>query len=544
MGEARQFHPPLSRRAFFRRISPLAAGLVSATATLADSSRDAPDLSRTVFSVRRYGAKGDGSTKDTRAIQAAIDAASRQGGCVYLPPGRYLCGTLRLRSHVTLQWENGAELFASQDRADFDPYERLPFNSFSDEETTDFNFALIRGRELDGVALVGPGRIDMARSKRGGPKPIALKLCKNIVIRDLTIENAPNYNISLLGCDFVEIHGVAIRNGYCDGIDPDSCRHVRISDCYVESWDDAIVLKASPSLGYLRACEQVTITNSILTTACNGLKLGTESSDGFRDIVMSNCAIFSNPERWPNRRASSGLSLEMVDGGTLERIAVSNLTMRDVRAPIFVRLGNRGRRQPVPAPGRLSDISISDIIATGAEWASSFTGLPEHPIERLTVRNLRVTTKAQLEQSPWSNSNEVPEFAEKYPDAGMFGQLPAYGLFCRHAAGVLFDSISLSLEDSDARPGAIFDDLSGGELRSLLVQAPRGETPALLFRDLRECLVTNCRALPGAGPWAKATGARTARLSFAANSLAACAKPVEIGNDVDPRAVIGVSSAR
>ncbi len=290
------------------RLPFLAAGFLQA-----GSSYAGVHLSRTeraLFNVRRFGAKGNGQARDTRAVQRAIEAAGRDGGCAYFPPGQYLCGTLRLRSHVTLQLENGATLVAAPERADFDDFEVLNYNSFSDQETTDFNYALIRGRNLADIAILGPGRIDMARKKRGGPKPIALKLCRNILVRDLTIENAPNYNISLLGCDFVDILGVTIRNGYCDGIDPDCCRHVRIANCSVESWDDAIVPKASPSLGYLRATEHVMVTNCVLSTACNALKLGTESSGGFKDILFQNCSVFSDPSRWAGRRADSGLSLE------------------------------------------------------------------------------------------------------------------------------------------------------------------------------------------------------------------------------------------
>src|SRR5205085_413958 len=254
-------------RAFLQRTPLLVAALAAVGPQSLLAAESTPDQS--TFNVLRFGAKGSGLVNDTAAVQRAIDAAGRDGGCVYFPPGRYLCGTLRLRSHVLLQLESGATLLAAPHRSDFDVYEKLGYPSFSDLETTDFNYALIQGRELEHVGIFGPGRIDMARTSRGGPKPIALKLCRNILIRDLTIENSPNYNISLLGCDWVDITGVTIRNGYCDGIDPDCCRHVRIANCFVESWDDAIVPKASPSLGYLRRTDYVTVTNCVLTTGCN-----------------------------------------------------------------------------------------------------------------------------------------------------------------------------------------------------------------------------------------------------------------------------------
>ncbi|MHB8523734.1 MAG: glycoside hydrolase family 28 protein [Limisphaerales bacterium] len=275
----------------------------------------APRLDRTPIDVRKHGAKGNGQAKDTRAIQPAIDAAGKAGGRVYFPPGNYLSGTLRLKSRVVIQLEAGATLIASPDDADFDAYEKLDYNSFADRETMDFSFALLQGRDLEQISIVGPGRIDGNRKKRGGPKPIALKRCRQVLVRDLTIVNAPNYNLSLLGCDGVDIVGVTIRNGYCDGIDPDCCRDVRIANCFVESWDDAIVPKASFALGYRRSTENFTVTNCVQTTACNALKLGTESSGDFKNIAFSNCAIFARPDLW-NREPTSGISLEMVDGGS------------------------------------------------------------------------------------------------------------------------------------------------------------------------------------------------------------------------------------
>ena len=522
-----------NRRSFLQSAPLIAAALATGRQTpvlAADAATEAAN-----FNVRRFGARGDGQAKDTEAVQRAIDAAGRDGGCVHFPPGRYVCGTLRLRSHVTIQLENGATLAAAPERSDFDEYEKLGYDSFSDMETTDFNFALICGREVEHVAIVGPGRIDMTRTKRGGPKPIALKLCRNILVRDLTIENAPNYNISLLGCDFVDIMGVTIRNGYCDGIDPDSCRHVRIANCFIESWDDAIVPKASPSLGYLRATEHVTVTNCVLTTACNALKLGTESSGGFKDIVFSNCSVFSSPNLWPGRRATSGVSLEMVDGGAIERVAVANITMRDVRAPIFVRLGNRGRAQTKPVPLHLRDVSISDIVATDAGFASSITGIPGFPVTGLSLRNIRIT--AHGGGKPDLATRPVPERENEYPDAGRFGDLPAYGLYCRHVEGLVLDGINLSFSEPENRPALILDDVSNADLRMLLAKPPVGGESVIRLQNVRDCFVQGCRALSGTKIWAAIKGSETARVREAGNDLSQAIKQLDVGSDVPPGAL-------
>src|SRR5262245_38544678 len=189
------------------------------------------------ISVRDHGARGDRKTKDTRAIQAAIDNGATSGRTVNFPPGNYLSGTLHLRDLTTLQFDAGAILVASPDDRDFDPPEQLGYATFADDETSDHSFALIQGRDVKQIRLIGPGWIDGNRRKREGPKPIALKGCQEIDIRDLTITNAGNYTVALLGCRRVNIQDVTILNGYSDGIDPDCCEDVRIARCHIESRD-------------------------------------------------------------------------------------------------------------------------------------------------------------------------------------------------------------------------------------------------------------------------------------------------------------------
>ena len=525
----------LSRKDFLLRSGAvvLPISLAAARTSLAGEKTSALP-SAPHFDVRQFGARGQGETKDTKALQAAMDAAGVSGGTVFLPPGRYLSGTVRFKSRVTVFLDAGATLVFSPDKADFDPHEKLSFRPPDDNETTDFHYALLRGQDVEHVGVGGPGTIEGNRTKRGGPKPLAFKNCRHVTIRDITLQNSPNYNISLLGCDYVDISGVTILNGYCDGIDPDCCRFVRIANCFVESWDDAIVPKASFALGHRRSTENLTVTNCVLTTACNCFKLGTESCGDFKNITVSNCAMFGRPDLW-KRNPHSGISLEMVDGGRLERVAVSNIVMADIQTPIFVRLGNRGRAQDTPTAGSLQDISIADICATGASRASSITGIPSHSVSKITLSNVRISARGS--GAAELAGKDVPELEAKYPDADMFGELPAYGLFCRHAETLLLENVNLHLEQPEGRPAVVIDQAANLQLRGFSAGAPSGDEPVLWLRDVRGCFIQGLCAQPGTRTCIKVTGEKTAAIRAVADDFTEAVTAFHLGNEVSPAAL-------
>jgi glycosyl hydrolase family 28/pectate lyase-like protein len=489
-------------------------------------------------SVRDHGARGDGKANDTAAIQAAIDAAA-PGGVVLFPPGDYLSGTLHLRDRLVLKLAAGATLLASPDDDDFDFYEKFEYETFADRETTDFNFALLQGRRLQHLSIFGPGRIDGNRRARGGPKTIALKQCRHVTIRDLTLENAPNYNISMLGCDDVDIRGVTIKNGYADGIDPDCCRRVRITGCSVESRDDAIVLKSSLALGVRRSTEYVVVTDCDLVNVRNGLKIGTESSGDFRNIVFRNCTLSGRAEFWQppfdlTPFPSAGVSIQNVDGGRLEQVVVTGITMMNVRAPIFVRLGERGWGQSVPAAGALTKITISNLVATGAEWTSSIMGVPGRDVSDIALSDIRISGKgggdATLVTRP------VPEKEREYPDAARFRNLPAYGLYCRHVSRLRVERTSLTVDETDARPALVLDDVSEAIVKGLAATAPSGGGPVAWLRSTRDCLLDGIRS-PKAETLARLSGGDTARVRVVAGAAGPAQQVVLLDPDVDSTAL-------
>lgn len=439
------------------------------------------------YNVAEFGAKGDGKAKDTQAIQKAIETCCENGGgTVYFPPGTYISGSLHLRNRVALHLDHGAILKASPDQNDFDPYETLGFKNDADHETSFFHHSLMWAEDVEHVAILGTGTIDGNRTKRGGPKPIALKRCRHVTIKDITIRNAPNYAISLLGTDYVNIDGVNIFNGYCDGIDPDSCRYVRIANCQIETWDDAIVPKASFSLGVRRAVEYLTVTNCILATNCNAVKLGTESGGGFKYITVDNCVMY---KRATGRPPISGIALESVDGGDIDGVTISNISMANVRTPIFLRLGNRGRDMDEPIPGSLRNVVISNIVATGASQACPIVGIPDHRISNITLDNIQITCTGggTAEQT----NVRVPEHESKYPEATMFGTLPSYGLYCRHVEGLKLRGINLTLQSPDCRHALVCDDVSRVVIDAFDAPQSQGGEPVIRFQGVKQALICN-----------------------------------------------------
>jgi polygalacturonase len=524
----------VSRRGFLRA-SVLVGGLAAVSHA---AVRETPKSEGSTLDVRDFGAVGDGRTRDTKALQDAIDVArARGGGVVHVPAGRWVSGTLRLCSGLTMELAPGAVLLASPDRDDFAPHERLPFRSGSNVDTLGFTRALLVGHDLQHVTIRGGGTIDMNRDRRYGPKPIALRRCRFVTVQGVTIVRSPSYCVSLGGCEDVLVEGITVRDAFADGIDPDCCRRVRIANCDIESDDDALCLKASFLLGERGATEDVVVTNCRLRSPSNCFKLGTESTGDFRQIVLSNCVFEGTAPAGRDASAAAeggGIAVLTVDGGTIDGVTVSNVVMRDVMAPIFLRLGNRGRDQRRAMPGRLRNVVISGVTAAGASVTGSIAGVPGHPIEGVTVENVRITTAGG-----WRRPGDlaVPERAAAYPEVTMYGALPAHGLYVRHARDVSLRNVAIVTEEPDVRPALVADDVRELHVVRLTGTGAEREAPALWLHDVRGGLVDSGIAADGVAPFLRLTGARTERVTLAGHA-AWRPEGIDRAHEVDPRAVV------
>jgi len=467
--------------------------------------------------VRDHGARGDGKTVDSGAINAAIEAAAKAGGgTVYFPPGTYLSASIRLRSHITLHLEAGAVIEAVDwNIAQYDrPEPNEAAGDYQDFGHSHWKNSLIWGIGLESVAITGSGCIhgkglnpgyrmlpdgSLRYDADAGPgeanKAISLRECNNVLLRDFAILMGGHFGILATGCSNVTVDNLRIDTNR-DGMDIDCCSNVRISRCSVNSpWDDGICLKASYALGKVVACENVTISDCYMAgnfdvgTLLDGtfkrstpgyhsgrvgrIKLGTESNGDFRNITITNC-IFDD---------CRGIAIESVDGSHIEDITISNITMRKVaNDPIFIYLGARLRGPDAPPVGSIQRVNISNIVVSGAQsgFTSTISGLPGHPVEDIHLSNLRLHVDGG---GAAGLRDVVPlEKPKAYPEPGMFGPCPAYGLYMRHAAGIEIDHVTLSYAQPETRAAFVLEDVRDATFSA--VNAQPGSGGAALF-DLR-----------------------------------------------------------
>lgn len=425
-----------------------------------------------VWNISGFGARGDGITDNTSFIQQAIDSCHLRGGTVLIPPGKFLTGTLILKSFVTLHVSAGATLLAHTDLRKY-PYLSAGIPFYGEGWAKQ---ALLFAKDQEQITLEGAGTIDGQGASfpvltdkkpdryKNRPYLIWMVNCKRVNVRALTLMNSAFWMQHYLGCEYLKLDGLNIwnhSNRNNDMMDIDGCRYVTISNITGDSDDDGITLKSTSHL----VAEHITITNCILSSHCTALKFGTESTGGFRNVSISNCII--KPSRqlstiYGKPAGISGVSLEMVDGGVMEHINISNLVIDGTEVPLFVRLGNRARKftdtAAAPPVGSIKDVHLSNISATGAgETGCSIAGIPGAAVQDITLNNIQLTMRGG---GSAEEALRVPE--EKvtdYPEATMFGKLPAAGFYLRHVSGISISGLSVKTSTPDHRSMLVLDDV-------------------------------------------------------------------------------------
>ncbi len=447
------------------------------------------------YNVKSFGAKGDGITLDTRSIQNAIDKAYKsKGGVVNIPAGTYNIGTLILKDNIELHLEPGATLSGS---ADYRNYTEVNQKFESRTRELYAKYFMIFAEGAKSISITGSGIIygnglkhfQETRPQNLRPCMIRLVDCSNVIIRDVRLLESANWTLHLLGCRDVVVDGIVIETngeGNRDGLDIDACKRVRVSNARFATTDDAIVLKATTD----EVCESVVITNCIvMSCGGSGIKTGTESNGGFKNITVSNCAINNIP-------VHAGIELMTVDGGTMQNILIENITMENVATPFFIRLGIRARPyktgQYVSRIDDVQDISLNNISVINARLPSSIIGLHSKKIRNITVTNYTVRY-AETQESIAYNIVPFEEF--EYPAAMMFSKLPAYGLYCRSVDGLHLQNINMCSVENEKRTALTFDRVNNVELYSVKADAKNQATPMIHLRNASNIFASFCRSL-------------------------------------------------
>ena len=467
-------------RFVWRRLSLTLAVLLSLTAGAKD------------YVITDFGAVSDTTVLSTEAIQQAVDRCSEAGGGrVVVPAGMYKTGTLVLRSHVNLYLEQGATLYGSTRLEDYRPM-KTDYVSLRTQTAT---VQLIYADRVEDVTISGYGTIDgrgrafkkQTWNDEGITRPHLLRFVqsRDIRIEDITLRNSGCWMQHYLACDRLQIRGIKVinRNNYNnDALDLDGCHDVVVTGMIADSDDDAITLKSTSP----RLCENIRISDCVVSSHCNGVKLGTETNGGFRNISISGIVVKPSSDQStqffgaPSKIGTSAISLEIVDGGTMENVSLSDFTVEGTESPIFIRLANRGRGYklrggdgtlsgtgnddtiteliPIDHVGTMRGLHLSRIsVRNAGPVGCSITGLPGHSVEDVTLTDITIHHKGGVTLADLPKIDEAlkDEKEREYPEATMWGTLPAKGFYVRHARHVSFQNVVVATDNPDARPAFV-----------------------------------------------------------------------------------------
>lgn len=416
-----------------------------------------------VYDITDYGAVSDTTRLSTAAVQKAIDSCNAAGGgTVSVPAGNYKIGSIVLRSNVTLNLENGATLYGSTDIADYRPMT----TDYVSLRTNVPTIQLIYADNASNVAITGLGTIDgrgkafpkLTWNDEGITRPHLLRLirCSDVTVSGVTLKNSGCWMQHYLACDRVKIHGITVinRNNYNnDALDLDGCHNVTVSDMIADSDDDGITLKSTSP----RLCEDITISNCVVSSHCNAIKLGTETNGGFRNIIVRGVVVKPSADQSSRYfglpTGHSAISLEIVDGGTMSNVDIADITITGTESSIFIRLADRRRpyaeNAPIDKVGSISGIRLHDILIDGAgPTGCSITGIEGHPVTDVQISDV---TMRHAGGQPVTAAPADEKIAE-YPEATMWGILPAKGFWLNHTRNVTFRNVNVITDAPDARP--------------------------------------------------------------------------------------------
>jgi hypothetical protein len=540
-------------------LRPLSAEAASAGAPRADGD-GGHDLGTRIYNVRAFGAKGDGQTLDTAALQASIDACTRDGGgTVLVPAGVFLTGTLELKSHVTLHLASSAKILGSADGKQYHAAEAIPLTG--PHTIGDGNWALIFAAEARNVTVEGRGTIDgqglqFHSLARGTPAPSGLSgsrrphhllfyKCENLTVRDVDLVDCAYHSTRIVQCRHVYIDGVRIHsrvNGNNDGFHFISAEHVQLSNCTVECQDDACALFGS--------CRWMTITNCYFSTRWSVFRFGTGVAE---NIAVSNCVL--------RQVYGCPFKLRADPGSRFENISFSNLLLEDVTGPIHIGSGPRAGRNPGTlaaaadrAPAVVRNISFSNIHGTVTTKASRLPDTPlDWSVDRLEELHSCIVLNAVgdnvIENISFDDVHltfggggtaedaarrDLPQHADEY---FRLGPMPAYGLYARNARGITLHNVRLQVSEPDLRPALIFDHVQGASVRGLSVQGHRDAESVLRFIDSKDVLLSGTHLLTPSSPFLQLEGAANEAIVVEGGDVSKASSPVAYKNGAGEAAV-------
>ena len=451
------------------------------------------------YNASMFGVKSNGTTLNTGSIQKGIDFISENGGGrLVFYVGRYLTGTIYLKSNVTIQLEEGAILVGSVNPFDYEMNFNWTALIFALDQT---NIGITGKGVIDGQGFqVAYNLVDMINNgvvkdplkydrprETIRPQNIYFRGCRNIIIKDIILKDPGSWNQQYDQCRNLVIDNITVDSkSYWnnDGVDIVDCDSVSVTNSYFDAADDGICLKShDPNF----ICQNVFIRNNTIRTSANGIKFGTVGRGGFRNIRIINNLVFDTYR--------SAITFAAVDGGIVENIIVDSLRSINTGNVIFLRIGERSAGKK----GRMTGVTISNVYAevpatkpdAGYNYEgpvedlprnispSSIVGMPDALIENISLKNIEIHypgggnpsyAKVGLDEL-----DKVPEMGANYPEFSMFKELPAWGFYIRHARGITMENVRLVCEKKDYRTAVVLDDVRGASFKGLKVFEPGGQ---------------------------------------------------------------------